>query len=332
MKKTALFLLALTLLTTSCGSIVARKDKSQIVKFENTKIVSGKYDITFYRINYPNTPYEKDKFYEDFDVLTSKMVAYGKDINLIIPLELYKDLKNLQKREVRESEKVFYKQSYSLTDEEKAIIDNKVKVKTPQDSGSVQEYLNKQVAYWYDYLKKPEMYEADKHYTELDKDRIVDEVFENRKFFSNTCFAIEDDYVIEVDEDELLEGSELGFPLYLNSNTLPKERLANLKSKVFIIEGEVEDSVIPEKILLIDNKTVENVKDYELTTKIIDIDNPLKLIPTVDEYQDLKIKEIKNFSIKYVPNSTLNKATIREESKPRETIKFRESQTKWGIE
>ena len=47
MKKKALFLLALVLLTTSCGSIVARKDKSQIVKFENSRIVADSYDITF---------------------------------------------------------------------------------------------------------------------------------------------------------------------------------------------------------------------------------------------------------------------------------------------
>ena len=48
MKKKALFLLALVLLTTSCGSIVARKDKSQIVKFENSRIVADSYDYNFF--------------------------------------------------------------------------------------------------------------------------------------------------------------------------------------------------------------------------------------------------------------------------------------------
>lgn len=331
MKKTALFLLALTLLSTGCGSIVARKDKSQIVQFENSKIVADKYDITFYRLLYPQAPYDKDKFFEDFDVLTSKMVAYKKDINLIIPLELYKDLKNLQKRDVRETEKVFYKQSYALTDEEKALIDSKVDVKTPENSGSVQEYLNKQIAYWYDYLKKPQMYEEDRYYTELDKDRVVDEVFENRKFFSNTVFAIENDLILEVTSEELEEGSEIGLPLYLNTNTLPTN-LKELKSKIYVVEGEIEDQLISEKILLIDNKTVENVKDYDISTKVVDVINPLELIPTVDEYQGLKIKDILKFNIKYVPNSTLKKASVKEPEKKRETINFDKTQVNWGIE
>lgn len=47
MKKILLFLLTLLILTTGCGSIVARKDKSQIIKFENSKLVDGNYDITF---------------------------------------------------------------------------------------------------------------------------------------------------------------------------------------------------------------------------------------------------------------------------------------------
>ena len=70
-------------------------------------------------------------------------------------------------------------------------------------SSGLEKYLNKQVAYWYDYLKKPQEYDSKKYYTELDKDRIVDEVFENRKFFSNTVFAVANDLVVGVTEDEL---------------------------------------------------------------------------------------------------------------------------------
>ncbi len=332
MKKKIGFLLILALLITSCGSIVARKDKSQIVKFENSMIVADSYDITFYNIVYPEKPHDKDKFYEQFDVLTSKMVAYEKDINLIIPLELYKDLLNLQKREVREEEKIYYKQAYSLTDEEKEFIDNKIYVETPTDAGSIQKYLNKQVAYWYDYLKKPQEYDSKKYYTELDKDRIVDEVFENRKFFSNTVFAVVDDLVVGVKEEELEEVKDIPYPLYLKTDTLPKDKIMRLKSKIIVVEGEIEDTVIPEKILLIDNLTVENIKDYEINTKIIDIDNPLTLIPKIEEYKDLQLKNIQNFDIKYIPNSVLKKASLKEKERKRETIDFEKTQTKWRIE
>lgn len=328
MKKIILFFVALTILTTGCGNIVARKDKSQIVQFENKKIVASNYNILFYKLLYPENPNDKDEFYKELNVLTSKMMAYHKDINIIIPLELYKDLKNLQIRDVRESEKVFYKQSYSLTDKEKELIDSKVSVNTPTDSGSIQSYLNKQIAYWYEYLNRSEQYDANRHYTELDKDRIVNEVFENRKLFSNIVFALKDDLVLEVKADELEEVKDFEVPLYLKVNELPSS-LDNLKSKIFIIEGNVSDTVIPEKILLIDNKTIENIKDYEITTKIEDVTNPLTLIPRIDEYQDLKIKDILNFKVKYVPNSTLKKASVKAKEKERKTIDFRSNDIEW---
>lgn len=332
MKKRALCLLALVLLTTSCGSIVARKDKSQIVKFENSKIVADRYDITFYKIIYPENPHDKDKFYEQFDILTSKMVAYGKDINMIIPLELYKDLLNLQKREVREGEKIYYKQAYSLTEEEKKFIDSKINVSTPNDAGEIQKYLNKQVAYWYDYLKKPEKYDGTRYYTELDKDRVVDEVFENRKFFSNTVFAVVDDLVIEVTENELEEVKDIPYPLYLATDSIPMEKLEGVDSKIIVLDGKLEDTVIPEKITLINNLKVENIKDYEISTNIIDIDNPLNLIPVIEEYQGLKLKDIQKFDIKHVPNSILKKASVKTPERKRQTIEFDKTESKWRIE
>lgn len=331
MKKTSLLLVVLLLISTGCGNIVARKDKSQIVQFENTKIIPDKYDITFYRLLYPNTPNEKDKFYAQLDVLASKILAHKKDINLIIPLELYKDLHNLQLREVRESEKVFYKHSYSLTDMEREFIDSKIKVNTPENSGSVQKYLNKQIAYWYSYLKKSELYNENKNYTELDKDRIVDEVFENRKRFSNTIFALGNNLTIEVTVDTLAEGAESGLPIFLNTDSLP-DNLDLLKSKIYVVKGEIEDSVIPNKLLLIANKNVKNIKDFEINTKILDITNPLELIPILDEYQDLKIKDMQNFKIKLVPNSVLEKASLKRETRERQTIDFEKSNVIWGIE
>lgn len=320
-----------SILLSSCGSIVARKDKSQIVEFTNKDIKPDNYKILLYKLKYPDTPYEKDKFYEEFDILTSKMLVYKKDLNLIIPLEFYKDLKNLQKREVREGEKVFYKQAYSLTNEDKKIIDEKVKVDTPNNVGDTQIYLNKQVAYWYDYLKKSDEYESTRYYTELDKDRIVDEVFENRKLFSNISFLIDDNYALEIGENELEEIKELDFPIYLEKYYDSIE-IEKLKSKIIIINDGSEDRVIPGKILLIVGKNVNNVKDYTFYTEVKEISSPLLLLSILDKENSLKVKELKNFSIKIVPNSTLDNATIEEEERERETLKFKEQNGKWGIE
>lgn len=109
MKRNAfiVFLLAM-LLITGCQKLVARRDESQVVEFAN-KMSKGEYTLKIYRLDYPETPSERDIFYEKFSVLMSKMVAHNKDINLIIPFELYQDIKNIGKRDVREVEKIYYK-------------------------------------------------------------------------------------------------------------------------------------------------------------------------------------------------------------------------------
>lgn len=320
------------LLSAGCTSFVARKDKSQIVQFKNAQIDKDKYTIKFYRLEYPKTPAQKDKFYEEFDILTSKMVAYKKDINLIIPYEFYKDLLNLKKRDVREEEKIFYKQSYALNDDEKKIIDEKVDVSYPTNSGSVQEYLNKQVAYWYNYLGKGKEYDKNTYYTELDKDRLINEVFEIRKTFSNTCFLIENDYALEVNNKNLIEGSEIGFPLYMQTNTIDVAQLSELKPKIYIVSGDVQDTLIPNKILLINGKVVENVKDYEIDTIVEDVPNPLSLIKILDDEEGLKLKDIQDFTVKRVANATLNRASVAQPERKREKINFIDVSSKWGIE
>lgn len=332
MNKKILVLVILALFITSCGSIVARKDRNQIVKFENTKIVPDKYKIIFYKINYPESPQEKDLFYKEFDILTSKMLVYKKDINLIIPLELYKDLLNLQKREVRESEKIYFKQAYLLTDEEKEFLDKNIVIKTPNNSGSVQKYLNKQVFYWYSYLEREYLYNPDQYYTELDKDKIVDEIFKNRKFFSNTALTLMDDLVIEVGLDQLEKAKDLIYPLYIETDILSQTKMAEFKSKIIIIDGRIEDMVIPGKILLINNLNVKNVKDYEISTEIIDVIGPLNLIPKLEDNKSLKLKDIQKFDVKHVPNSVLKKATLKKEDTKRETVNFGTVETKWRID
>ena len=152
-------------LSTGCGRFVARKDENQIVTFKNSEIKKDFYTVKLYRLNYPKSPYEKDEFYKKFDVLASKMVAHKKDINLVIPFELYEDFLNLKKSEVRTGEKTFGKPAYTLSQEDIKLIDEKVKVDYPKDAGSTQKYLNKQVAYWYEYLKRGYEYDKGKYYT-----------------------------------------------------------------------------------------------------------------------------------------------------------------------
>lgn len=214
MKRNAfiVFLLAM-LLITGCQKLVARRDESQVVEFAN-KMSKGEYTLKIYRLDYPETPSERDIFYEKFSVLMSKMVAHNKDINLIIPFELYQDIKNIGKRDVREVEKIYYKPASELTEEEKEFINSKIDIKYPENAGIFQEYLNKQVYYWLNYLKREKEYDPSNYYTELDKMKMVEEIFESRKMISKTFEPIENDFIIEVNSSNIEEAGKTGLPLY----------------------------------------------------------------------------------------------------------------------
>ena len=236
MKKNAFVVFLLTMLMlTGCQKLVARRDESQVVEFAN-KMPKGEYTLKIYRLDYPETPSDRDAFYEKFSVLMSKMVAHNKDINLIIPFELYQDIKNIGKRDVRESEKVYYKPASELTEDEKEFIDSKIDISYPENAGIFQEYLNKQVYYWLNYLKRGNEYISGNYYTELDKMKLVEEIFENRKMISKTFEPIENDFILEVNSSNIEEAGKTGLPLYTDGTFEKEDSILINSRKDFLLK------------------------------------------------------------------------------------------------
>lgn len=329
MKRNAFVLFLLTvLLMTGCQKLIARRDESQVVEFAN-KMPKGEYTLKIYKLDYPKIPSDRDAFYEKFSILMSKMVAHNKDINLIIPFELYQDIKNIGKRDVREAEKIYYKPASELTEEEKEFIDSKIDINYPENAGIFQEYLNKQVYYWLNYLKREKDYNPSNYYTELDKMKMVEEIFENRKMISKTFEPIENDFIIEVNSSNIEEAGKTRLPLYTES-TLGKEK--SILSSVIILKRASWETLVSDKIVLTEGMITENIKDYEFGVRVINIANPSSLVENLEnEEKGLKIKDLKNFKVIKPKGVILKKASVKENEKGRDILKIKDGDTQWRI-
>ncbi|MDU1911864.1 hypothetical protein [Fusobacterium sp.] len=329
MKRNAFVLFLLTvLLMTGCQKLIARRDESQVVEFAN-KMPKGEYTLKIYKLDYPKIPSDRDAFYEKFSILMSKMVAHNKDINLIIPFELYQDIKNIGKRDVREAEKIYYKPASELTEEEKEFIDSKIDINYPENAGIFQGYLNKQVYYWLNYLKREKDYNPSNYYTELDKMKMVEEIFENRKMISKTFEPIENDFIIEVNSSNIEEAGKTRLPLYTES-TLGKEK--SILSSVIILKRASWETLVSDKIVLTEGMITENIKDYEFGVRVINIANPSSLVENLEnEEKGLKIKDLKNFKVIKPKGVILKKASVKENEKGRDILKIKDGDTQWRI-
>lgn len=315
-----------------CTQIVARKDKEQIIEFQNENIKKGSYEITFYKLYYPNTSKEQDKFFDEFKTLASKMLVHNENTNIIIPLEFYNDIKDLKNNEVRKGEKVFYTQASLLTNEEKKLINDKIKVDTPKNTGEIQKYLNKQIAFWYSYLGEIDNYNPNEYYTELDKNIIINRVLDKRKKDMNVIWELEKNFVLAV--DNIQENiNEIVLPLYFEKN-YNLQNLSNLKSKVILLNSQYSNITIPNKLILIANGTTTNVKGYKIESKIKNINSPLDIINYLfnNKKETLNIADMKNFTIKKVENVKSHSPIITNNPAKRETLKFKTNEESWVLE
>ena len=329
MKKKILivFLSLIAFIVTGCQSVVARRDQSQIVEFNNG-LSRGEYILKAYKLDYPKTVEEKDLFFDNLNVLMGKMIAHKKDLNIIIPYELYQDIRNIGIREVRESEKVFFKPASDLTQEEKDYIDSKIKIDFPTNAGTIQQYLNKQVYYWFDYLKRSGEYDEYAYYTELDKMRIVSEVFDKRKLTSKMFYPIAKDFILEVDEKNIVEAGAEGFPIY-TKDTFGKEN--DIKANIIILETGGEPRIIPNKILLVEGTDVDTVKDYRFGVKVEEIKDPKSLLSKFEDEEDIKIKDMLRFKVVTPEKRDNRKASVKVDDIPRDILNIKEEGNQWRI-
>jgi hypothetical protein len=190
-------LITVFLLAAGCNHIVLRQDLYEKVAFESEKIKPGKNIINLYSLQFPESYFEKLKYMEEFELVSKQLLLEDKSLNLIVSSSMYDTLDSLKKGEVFPEEKVYLKTASDLNSDEMSEIDKEIDVYVTDRGGSVQGYLNKQVYFWMVLNGKKGEFIGETLYTELDKQRLVEEVRKSRKEFSRVLNNAEMNLIIK---------------------------------------------------------------------------------------------------------------------------------------
>lgn len=304
-----IFIILLCGATLGCGKFVPRRDTSQIIK--NVDI--NQNTIIIYKLNM------NKNFYAELDKLANKINA-TKSINLILPKNAYNKILKMKNGEMNDKkEKIFTKEAYLLTRAEKNFIDKDIYGE--YDGNTTQKYLNKQVEFW---CKKNNIeFNPTKDYTELDKSKLIDNIINKQKKLGINLSKIFPNCAVNSDFNTSL-------PLYLKTNNLNDLDFNNIKSRIIIINGNVKDKVIKDKILLITNKNVSNIRGHQIFAKIIEVSTPLFLLDKLKE-KGLFLKNLNNFKVKR-DDYTLPQAKIIHKLKVDNKLNLMDKEHSWEME
>lgn len=190
----------ITMVLSGCASFIPRQDIYEKVEFKDEKIVKGKNTIDIYRVEYPSDYYEKLQFFKEFELASKKMLLENKSLNLLTSRDLYEALNKFKKGEYLAEEELYRKTAADLDTFQRAQIDEAIKVSVTDRGGPIQAYLNKQVYFWMSVTGKKSDFDGSRIYTELDKQRLMEEVKGERKELFQVLNAMRLSLVIEVDD------------------------------------------------------------------------------------------------------------------------------------
>ncbi|WP_320046002.1 hypothetical protein [uncultured Ilyobacter sp.] len=222
--KTAI-LITVFLLAAGCNHVVLRQDLYEKVAFKSEKIKPGKNTIELYSLEFPKSYFEKLKYMEEFEVVSKQLLLEDKSLNLLLSRAMYDTIDSLKKGEVLPEEKIYLKTASDLDSAEMSEIDREIDVYVTDRGGSIQEYLNKQVYFWMVLNGKKSEFIGENLYTELDKQRLVEEIRKSRKEFSrvlnnakmNLIIKEKDPYAVKNTEFSTSESADV-----FNPTDLPK--------------------------------------------------------------------------------------------------------------
>lgn len=196
--KTAI-LIAIFLLATGCNHVVLRQDLYERVAFKSEKIKSGKNVIQLYSLEFPKDYFERLEYMKDFEIVAKQLLLKNKSINLIVSRGMYDTMESLKKMEVLPEERIYLKTASDLDSMEMSEIDKEIDVYVTDRGGSIQGYLNKQVYFWMLLTGKKAEFIGENLYTEMDKQRLVEEVRKSRKEFSKVLNNLKIQMVVRED-------------------------------------------------------------------------------------------------------------------------------------
>lgn len=199
MKKILLIVVIMASLM-GCNSFIPRQDLYEKVEFKDENIVFGKNNIDLYDVEFPEDYYERIEFFKGFELAGKKMLLENKSLNLLIPQELYRSLERFKRGEFLNEEELYIKTASDLDAFQRGEIDRNIDVAVTERGGKIQSYLNKQIYFWLTVTNKEETFDGSKIYTELDKQRLMEEVRNERKEFFQVLNAMRLSLVVKVED------------------------------------------------------------------------------------------------------------------------------------
>lgn len=198
--KKILLIVAITASLMGCKSFIPRQDLYEKVEFKDEKIVEGRNNIDLYEVEFPENYYERIEFFKAFELAGKKMLLENKSLNLLVSQELYASLEKFKRGEFLDDEELYIKTASDLDTFQRAEIDSSIDVAVTERGGSIQSYLNKQVYFWLTVTNKEGEFDGNKIYTELDKQRLMEEVRNERKEFFQVLNAMRLSLVVKIDD------------------------------------------------------------------------------------------------------------------------------------
>ncbi len=198
--KKILLIVSLMASLMGCKSFIPRQDLYEKVEFKDEKIVEGRNNIDLYEVEFPEDYYERIEFFKEFELAGKKMLLEDKSLNLLVSQELYASLERFKRGEFLDKEELYIKTASDLDEFQRAEIDRNIDVEVTERGGKIQAYLNKQVYFWLTVTKRAEEFDGNKIYSELDKQRLMEEIRNERKEFFQVLNAMKLSLVVKVDD------------------------------------------------------------------------------------------------------------------------------------
>lgn len=260
--KKALILGTVVVTMVGCSNFVPREDLYKTVDFVDESIEVGKNEIVLNRIEYPSDYQGKLVFLDNLEDVAKKLILSEKKVNLLISKDLYRDLRSFKKNNFLQLEEIYKKIASDLTPMEKVDVDSRVKIEVSKEAGEIQYYLNKQVYFWYGVLGRHYEFEGDNIYTELDKERLIDEVRRSRSELGKLIGNLDLDMVVEIDKpykklnDEKRYWDNNEIELFNPSGV--SEWILDIREPVYIrnLDRDIMRRDLISNIVILDSKTL----------------------------------------------------------------------------
>lgn len=255
--KKIFLLLIIVVISASCNKVVLKKYTVEKAPFKNEE---GAYTINLYKIEYPENIKEKEGFFNRMDVFVNKVFIQEKKYTLLVEEKYLKDYDLIKNTGLLEEESIFVKTASSLTEEEKKKIEAITGIDVKRHENTVQKYLNMQI-YHFKNILEYDNFDANKVYTELYKENIINEVKKKRK---NTILINEKlkiNYIVDIKEpytkqDKLIEEEAIYY--YTKNIEYDKKRIFSENINSYSIPVFLRDIKKQDINILVDKE--ENLK------------------------------------------------------------------------